>query len=42
MLIAFRVENFRSLGPLAELSMVASSLKAKDPAIDANNVITAR
>lgn len=42
MLIAFRVENFRSLGSLAELSMVASSLKAKDPAIDANNVITAR
>lgn len=41
MLIVFRVENYRSLGPMAELSMVASALKSRDSTLDTNNVIDA-
>lgn len=41
MLVVFRVENYRSLGPVAELSLVASALKSRDPEVDAYNVIDA-
>lgn len=38
MLIEFTVGNFRSFRDTATLSMVASPLKSKDPAVDANNI----
>lgn len=38
MLLVFRVENYRSFGPPAELSMVAAPIDAKYPELDVDNV----
>lgn len=42
MLIVFRVENYRSFGPPAELSMVAAPIEVKLPELDTDNVMSLR